>query len=170
MAKNDVTTCGDDYASGVTVKNGPLGRLFCGEREPLIDAGIAKSEWFPGEPGQRKTVGRGWRGNQQVTIRCLRRKKRFAILVEFTEEEKKAKFLHRHTDQALRFETPEDYREWLISTVDAYRKLVPLGAKQTQSGHTCTIAFESTTAIEDALADLYWAYRNAVIHPPPRVG
>jgi hypothetical protein len=68
-------------------------------------------------------------------------------------------------DKRATYQTAEEYREWLISTVDAYRKLVPLDTKQTQSGHTCTIAFESTTAIEDALADLYWAYRNAVIHP-----
>lgn len=57
------------YAPGVIVQTLDWGRIFFGEREPLIDAGVAKPEWFPGEPGQRKTVATAGAGmNQSQSI------------------------------------------------------------------------------------------------------
>jgi hypothetical protein len=138
-----------------------------GEKDKLISEGIAGADMFPDDltesDGMEKTApnASGYPLVLEETVRLHGGKWAYLKYPQHIEEAKRVK---EQTRKALvHFKTPDDYREWLVSTVDCYCKLLSL-KEETLSGHICTVSAESKEAIQDAMNELYRALREAVIH------
>ena len=62
------------------------GRKFAGSRQDLVAAGVAEAGWFPGEPGQSKTMGRAMLDGRDV--RVYRRRRLCEVFIYWTLRER----------------------------------------------------------------------------------
>lgn len=104
-----------EFSAGVTREACFWGDVYSGTREALLAAGLVETPWFPGEPGQKKTVGCGRRGGLIIKVRRTGKNK-FDAYVPCGDEERNA----RETAECVRRELDEipisirDFRERVL--------------------------------------------------------
>ncbi|MCK9380841.1 MAG: hypothetical protein M0P95_07210 [Sulfuritalea sp.] len=145
------------YAPGVTREEYDWGCYYYGSREALIAAKLVESAWFPGEPNQGKTTGRGFDGSKKVTI-DRRGKKSFAVRIDFSTAELNARESARLQEEAQKRisalpVSADDFRakaldRFVTCAVVGYAKLQKAGGGYRYS--------------EDALEDFMDELREAV--------
>lgn len=78
------------------------GWLFIGSRQALVEAGIAEPGWFPGEPGQRKTIGRASHQGRDICI--FKRRGRYQVFVDRNRDEQKRHKQNEELQKAKKLE------------------------------------------------------------------
>lgn len=154
---------------GVTVE--PCGErdLYTGTKDALVAKGIARPEWFPGDPAcPRKCTYRT--PDKRIEVH-RRNKKLFDVLVELPEEEKERRERLEESRRAMEKArqhiaalpgSSKDYREWLKgvggSMLRCYRDLVAAGS----GGFT--VSQEILDAIDEAHGEIFEAIDTAPIN------
>jgi len=93
-------------------------RQYTGTREALIAAGLACNGTFPGEPGQRKTVGYSECAGRKVRIMRAGRAK-FVARIDFTRAETEALLQRSEVAEVLKRE--QEHIDWLPKSGEDFR-------------------------------------------------
>lgn len=168
-------------APGVEIDECPWNRQYIGTREALIAAGLACDGSFPGEPGQRKTVGYAQHAGRKLRIKRAGKAK-FVAQIDFTKAETEALLQRAEVAKVLQRErehidwlpkSAEDFRGRAIRFFDAvgvaYLNVMADGIggyKVSEEGRMSVIASiaEARECLELATIDFSRAGRERVIH------
>jgi hypothetical protein len=157
-----------EFAPGVSVQIFDWGRIFKGTRDALIGAGLAAPDWFPGEPGQFKTIGYRRPGDNSCFV-SRTSKNRFELRLRFTESELQARRERFELDQAQQQERRElaalpashaEYRKRVEGSFLEYMRFFELSALvDGNSGYR--YAPEAVQAFHEGVAELLQVLRES---------
>jgi hypothetical protein len=132
-----------------------------GTAEALIAGGFITQDQVPGKYARKSSYNYGEGGLSWTTLR----QPDGMLLYSCSTKETTKPQPRQVENNPEGFKTAEDYRQSLLKVFDVCVRFLPLDKPvETNGGHIYTVDAESKEGIKDALGDLYWAIRDAVIH------